>query len=56
VWLVPLASVLREYTGGWQAVFVIATIMNLAVAALALFVLKPLRRRALSRERSAKNE
>jgi OFA family oxalate/formate antiporter-like MFS transporter len=50
VWLVPLASVLREYTGGWHAVFVIATIMNLAVAALALFVLKPLRRRALSQE------
>jgi OFA family oxalate/formate antiporter-like MFS transporter len=50
VWLVPLASLLREYTGGWHAVFVIAAIMNLTVAALALFVLKPLRRRALSRK------
>jgi OFA family oxalate/formate antiporter-like MFS transporter len=50
VWLVPLASLLREYTGGWHAVFVIATVMNLAVAALALFVLKPLRRWALSQK------
>ena len=50
VWLVPLASLLREYTGGWHAVFAIATIMNLAVAALALFVLKPLRRRSLSQK------
>ena len=50
VWLVPLASLLREYTGGWRAVFVIAAIMNLTVAALALFALKPLRRRALSRK------
>jgi len=49
-WLVPLASLLRKYSGDWHAVFVIATFMNLGVAALALFVLKPLRRRALSRE------
>jgi len=47
-WVVPLASVLKNYTGHWHAVFVIATIMNLIVAALALFVLKPMRRRALS--------
>jgi MFS transporter, OFA family, oxalate/formate antiporter len=49
-WLVPLASLLRKYSGDWHAVFVIATFMNLGVAALALFVLKPLRQRALSRE------
>ena len=42
-WVVPLA------TGTWHSVFVIATIMNLAVAALALFVLKPLRHRAMDR-------
>jgi MFS transporter, OFA family, oxalate/formate antiporter len=47
-WVVPLASVLKDYTGSWHAVFVAATIMNLVVAALALFVLKPMRRRALS--------
>ncbi len=42
-WLVPLANVLKNYTGSWHSVFVVATIMNLAVAVLALFVLKPLR-------------
>ena len=49
-WVVPLASVLKNYTGHWHAVFVIATIMNFAVAALALFVLKPMRKRALSHQ------
>ncbi len=42
-WVVPLANVLKSYTGSWHSVFVVATIMNLAVAAAALFVLKPLR-------------
>jgi MFS transporter, OFA family, oxalate/formate antiporter len=41
--LVPLASWLQQATGGWHAVFLVATIANLAVAVLALFVLKPLR-------------
>jgi OFA family oxalate/formate antiporter-like MFS transporter len=45
VWVVPLASVIKNYTGHWYAVFMIAAIMNLMVAALALFVLKPMRRR-----------
>ncbi len=49
-WVVPLASVLKNYTGHWHAVFVIATIMNFVVAALALFVLKPMRKRALSHQ------
>jgi OFA family oxalate/formate antiporter-like MFS transporter len=49
-WVVPLASVLKNYTGHWSAVFTISTIMNLAVAALALFVLKPMRQRALKRD------
>ena len=48
-WVVPLASLLKDYSGHWHTVFVIATIMNFAVAALALFVLKPLRRRALQK-------
>jgi OFA family oxalate/formate antiporter-like MFS transporter len=48
-WVVPLASLLKNYTGTWHSVFVIATLMNLVVAALALFVLKPLRHRAMSR-------
>jgi OFA family oxalate/formate antiporter-like MFS transporter len=42
-WLVPLATLLKEQTGSWHGVFVAATIMNLAVAALAILVLKPLR-------------
>jgi OFA family oxalate/formate antiporter-like MFS transporter len=49
VWVVPLASVVKNYTGTWHWVFVIAAIMNLAVAALALFVLKPMRRRITKR-------
>jgi MFS transporter, OFA family, oxalate/formate antiporter len=47
-WVVPLASVLKDFSGRWHAVFVAATIMNLIVAALALLVLKPMRRRLLS--------
>jgi OFA family oxalate/formate antiporter-like MFS transporter len=46
--LVPAASLLQKYTGGWHAVFVVATIMNLVVAFLALFVLRPMRKRALA--------
>ena len=46
--LVPAASLLEKYTGGWHAVFVAATIMNLAVALLALFVLRPMRERMLA--------
>src|ERR1700744_4257483 len=38
-WVVPLASLLKDYTGHWHTVFVVATIMNLMVAGLALFVL-----------------
>jgi OFA family oxalate/formate antiporter-like MFS transporter len=41
--LVPAASWLQEYTGGWHAVFAVATVANLAVAATALLVVKPLR-------------
>jgi OFA family oxalate/formate antiporter-like MFS transporter len=41
--LVPLAGVLKQATGGWHSVFVVATVANLVVAGLALFVLKPLR-------------
>jgi OFA family oxalate/formate antiporter-like MFS transporter len=43
VWVVPLASIIRDYTGDWHQVFVIASTMNLIVAVLALFVLKPMR-------------
>jgi MFS transporter, OFA family, oxalate/formate antiporter len=43
--LVPLANVLKSYTGSWHSVFVVATIANLLVAAAALFVVKPMRAR-----------
>jgi OFA family oxalate/formate antiporter-like MFS transporter len=41
--LVPAASWLQTATGGWHAVFLVATIANLAVAATAFFVVKPMR-------------
>jgi OFA family oxalate/formate antiporter-like MFS transporter len=47
-WVVPLTSLLKNCTGHWYLVFVIATTMNLVVAALALFMLKPMRRRLVS--------
>jgi MFS transporter, OFA family, oxalate/formate antiporter len=41
--LVPAASWLQSSTGSWHAVFVIAAITNIAVAATAFFVVKPMR-------------
>ncbi|MEI9984076.1 MAG: oxalate/formate MFS antiporter [Aliidongia sp.] len=43
VWLVPLASLVKSGTGSWDSVFMVATVMNLAVALAALFILKPMR-------------
>lgn len=48
--LVPLANIIKAHTGHWHAVFVITALMNLAVVALALFVLKPMRSRATAHE------
>jgi MFS transporter, OFA family, oxalate/formate antiporter len=44
-----VASMIKDATGGWHAVFVVATVMNLLVVALALFVLRPLRQRMIAR-------
>jgi len=52
--LVPLTSVLAA-TGGWNAVFVAASAMNLFAAFLALAVLKPMRRRMRSTPTVASN-
>ena len=41
--LVPAASFLQKSTGSWHAVFVVASVTNLLVAATALFVIKPMR-------------
>jgi len=46
--LVPLANILKDWTGGWHMVFVVTAIMNFAVVVLALFVLKPLRARMMA--------
>jgi MFS transporter, OFA family, oxalate/formate antiporter len=40
---VPLANVLKDYTGNWHAVFAVAAIMNFIVVAMALFVVRPMR-------------
>ena len=42
--LVPLSSVLAAATGGWHAVFIVASLMNAIAALLAWFVLRPMRR------------
>ena len=47
--LVPLANVLAVHTGSWHAVFVVAAVMNAVAAVMAIAVLKPMRRRHLSR-------
>ena len=52
--LVPLGSVLREATGDWLVVLYAAAGVNLLTAALALFALKPLRRRFIRRSMEAK--
>jgi OFA family oxalate/formate antiporter-like MFS transporter len=51
--LVPLANVLKAETGSWHAVFVVTALMNFAVVALALFVLRPLRHSRMSVDRLA---
>ena len=45
--LVPLASVLAA-SGGWKAVFLTASIMNLIAAAMAMLVLKPMRKKMMT--------
>jgi OFA family oxalate/formate antiporter-like MFS transporter len=47
--LVPLSSVLASATGSWHAVFIVASVMNAAAALLAWFVLRPMRKRYMSR-------
>lgn len=44
--LVPLSSMLTQATGSWLAVFLVAAGMNITASLMAMFVLKPLRRRA----------
>jgi MFS transporter, OFA family, oxalate/formate antiporter len=46
--LVPVANVIKTSTGSWHAVFAVTALMNIVVVALALFVLKPMRRRLMA--------
>jgi MFS transporter, OFA family, oxalate/formate antiporter len=46
--LVPVANLIKTSTGSWHAVFAVTALMNVAVVALALFVLKPMRRKLMA--------
>jgi MFS transporter, OFA family, oxalate/formate antiporter len=48
--LVPLSSVLATATGGWHAVFIVASALNAIAALTAWFVLRPMRRAHMSRQ------
>ena len=48
--LVPLGNVLTAATGGWTAVFMVASTLNIVAAILAFVVLKPMRVQMLARE------
>jgi OFA family oxalate/formate antiporter-like MFS transporter len=50
--LTPIANIIKDATGGWQMVFLVTTLMNFAVVGLALFVLRPMRARAMAASRS----
>jgi OFA family oxalate/formate antiporter-like MFS transporter len=47
--LVPVANLIKTATGGWHMVFVVTALMNFAVVALALLVLRPVRARLMKR-------
>jgi OFA family oxalate/formate antiporter-like MFS transporter len=47
--LVPVANLIKSSTGSWHMVFAVTAIMNFVVVVLALFVLKPLRARAMAK-------
>jgi MFS transporter, OFA family, oxalate/formate antiporter len=47
--LVPLANVIKDWTGSWHLVFAVTALMNVVVVALALFVLRPMRMRQMAR-------
>jgi len=47
--LVPLSAVLATATGGWYAVFIVASALNASAALMAWFVLKPMRAKHMSK-------
>ena len=46
--VVPLANLLPAGTGSWKLVFLLAAVLDLTAALLALFLLKPLRKRLIA--------
>jgi OFA family oxalate/formate antiporter-like MFS transporter len=46
--LVPIANEVTKATGSWTTVFVVAALLNIVAALLALFVLKPVRHKAMA--------
>jgi len=46
--VVPLANLLPAGTGSWKLVFLIAAVLDVTAALLALFILKPLRKRLIA--------
>ena len=42
-----MADIIKDATGSWHMVFLVTMLMNFAVVGLALFVLRPLRRRTM---------
>ena len=46
--LVPVANVIKSSTGSWHLVFLLTAVMNIAVVAIALFILKPMRARMMA--------
>jgi MFS transporter, OFA family, oxalate/formate antiporter len=53
---VPLANVLKSYTGSWHSVFAVAAIMNFIVVAMALFVVRPMRQSITASEDKGKGK
>jgi MFS transporter, OFA family, oxalate/formate antiporter len=45
--LVPVANLIKVSTGSWHMVFAVTALMNFVVVGLALFVLKPMRAKAM---------
>jgi OFA family oxalate/formate antiporter-like MFS transporter len=50
--VVPLASIAVAQLGSWDVVFIFAALVNVVAAVLAMFVLKPMRARALEQARA----
>jgi hypothetical protein len=49
----PIAALLHQSTGSWIPVFAVIITMDFATAALAIFALKPMRRRWLQHARQS---